>query len=235
MSNNPIALITGAGSGIGRAVAQQLAAAGYNLALLGRSLDKLQETAALARPLNVETLTISADLADANECRRAIQETVAYFGRIDALANVAGYAALVPIAKVTDDLWRSTIDINLSTIVHLTAAAWPHLKTSGGIVVNVSSMASIDPFPNFAIYAAAKAAVNMFTLCTAREGARQNIRAVAIAPGAVETPMLRSMFNEKMIPASKALPPGDVAKVIVDCITGKRAFAAGETIAVPSP
>ena len=86
-------------------------------------------------------------------------------------------------------------------------------------MVNVSSMASIDPFPGFATYAAAKIGV----------------KAVAVAPGAVETPMLRSMFNEQMIPKDKALSPEQVAKIITDCITGERAFTSGETIAVPSP
>ncbi len=98
-------------------------------------------------------------------------------------------------------------------------------------MVNVSSMASIDPFPGFSIYAASKLAVNMFTRCIAQEG----LRAVAIAPGAVETPMLRGLFDESVIPRDKALDPAEVAKVIVDCITGNRAFESGEVITVPSP
>ena len=235
MTTQLTAIVTGAGSGIGRATAQSLAAAGYAITLVGRDEGKLRETESLVAADAPATLIIAADISEPDACRRIIETTQTTFGRIDALANVAGYAALVPITKVTDDLWRSTIDTNLTAIVHLTAAAWPVLAKQGGTIVNVSSMASIDPFPNFAIYAAAKAAVNMFTRCTASEGARQNIKAVAVAAGAVETPMLRAMFNEKMIPKSKALSPDDVAKVIADCITGQRPFTNGETIAVKSP
>ena len=235
MTDSPTAIITGAGSGIGQATAEILAAAGYRLTLVGRSEEKLNDTATRIATHDVETLLLTADITHADECQRIVQSTIDTFGRLDALANVAGYAALLPIAKVTEEIWRGNIDTNLSAIVHLTAAAWPHLKVNGGVIVNVSSMASIDPFPNFAIYAAAKAAVNMFTQCTASEGSKQNIKAVAIAPGAVETQMLRSMFNEKMIPKSKALSPVDVGQVIADCITGRRAFRAGETIALKSP
>lgn len=235
MTDKLTAIVTGAGSGIGRATAQALAAAGYALTLVGRDAAKLRETESLIADHGAAPLVIAADIAQPFACRHIVETTHTTFGRIDALVNVAGFAALVPISKVTDDLWRSTIDTNLTSIVHLTAAAWPVLARQGGTIVNVSSMASIDPFPNFAIYAAAKAAVNMFTRCTASEGAKQNIKAVAIAPGAVETPMLRAMFNEKMIPKNKALSPEDVAKVIVDCITGQRVFTAGETIAVKSP
>ena len=235
MTDSPTAIITGAGSGIGQATAQILAAAGYRLVLVGRSEEKLNDTAARVASHGIDSLVLTADITQADECQRIVQSAISTFGSLDALANVAGYAALLPIAKVTDDIWRLNIDTNLSAIVHLTAAAWPHLKVNGGVIVNVSSMASIDPFPNFAIYAAAKAGVNMFTKCTASEGAKSNIKAVAIAPGAVETPMLRAMFNEKMIPKSRALSPVDVGQVIADCITGQRTFSSGETISIPSP
>jgi NAD(P)-dependent dehydrogenase (short-subunit alcohol dehydrogenase family) len=96
----------------------------------------------------------------------------------------------------------------------------------------VSSMASIDPFPGFAAYAAAKAGLNMLTHVTAREGAAIGLKAVAIAPGAVETPMLRSAFDERAIPRHAALSPQAVASLIADCITGRRAFQPGEVIQI---
>ncbi len=235
MTDTPTAIITGAGSGIGRATARALAAAGYAVVLVGRDEAKLHETQAMIDGANTPTLVIAADITSRDECQHVIDSTYAAMENLTALANVAGYAALLPISEVTEATWRATIDTNLSAIVHLTAAAWPLLAKQGGTIVNVSSMASINPFPNFAIYAAAKAAVNMFTRCTSAEGAKKKIKAVAVAPGAVETQMLRSMFNEKMIPKSKALSPEDVAKIIADCITGARAYTSGETIEVPSP
>lgn len=234
MPDQPVAIVTGAGSGIGQAACRHLASAGWRQALVGRTLDKLAAAAA-ALPRTCETRIIAADVAAAADCRLIIDEATRHLGRLDALVNVAGFASLTPIDDITDDAWRQTIDINLSGIVLLTAAAWPHLKASRGIIVNVSSMASVDPFPHLAMYAAAKAAVNMFTRCTASEGASLGIRAVAIAPGAVETPMLRSLFDETTIPPDRVLSPDHVAAVIGECITGRRGFASGETILIPSP
>ncbi len=233
MSDNKIAIVTGAGSGIGRAVAVQLGEAGYCVVLVSRSRDRLEET---AEHVEGDTFVYPADVADPKAVRMLIEDVVASFGRIDALVHSAGYAELTSIEQITPELWRKTVDVNLSAAVLLTAAVWPSFKQQqSGIVVNVSSMASIDPFPGFSVYAAAKIGVNMFTRCTAQEGEPIGVKAVAVAPGAVETPMLRGMFDESMIPADKTLSPDQVAEVICDCITGERDFNNGETIQLPSP
>ena len=109
------------------------------------------------------------------------------------------------------------------------------LRQGDGVIVNVSSIASVDPFPGFSVYAAAKVAVNMYTKCAAEEGKKIGVKVGAIAPGAVETPMLRQIFNEKMLPQEKTLDPYEVAEAIADCITGKRNYTPGETIMMPSP
>lgn len=233
MNEERIAIVTGAGSGIGRAVAVQLGAAGYCVVLVSRNREKLEQTAEI---VDGETFIYPADVADADAVTILIEDVLASFGRIDALVHVAGFAEVLPIEQVTPEHWRRTVDVNLSAAVLLTAAVWPTFKSQGsGVIVNVSSMASIDPFPGFATYAAAKTGLNMFTQCTAREGEPIGVRAVAVAPGAVETPMLRSMFDEKMIPKDKTLSPDAVAGVICGCVTGERAFVNGETIVVPSP
>jgi NAD(P)-dependent dehydrogenase (short-subunit alcohol dehydrogenase family) len=91
-------------------------------------------------------------------------------------------------------------------------------------------MASIDPFPGLSVYAASKVGLNMFTTCTAKEGAELGVRAVSIALGAVETPMLRGLFDESQLPREKALDPAEVAALIAECVTGKRAFEPGELL-----
>ncbi len=233
MSDLKVAIITGAGSGIGRAVAVQLGGEGYCVVLVSRGRDRLEATAEL---VDGETFVYPADVTDTDAVTTLIEDVLASFGRIDALVNVAGYAELLPIERVTAEHWRKTIDVNLSAPVILTAAAWPTFKKQqAGIVVNVSSLASVDPFPGFATYAAAKIGLNMFTNCTAQEGKALGVKAVAVAPGAVETPMLRAMFNEQMIPVEKTLSPAEVAEVICGCVTGKREFENGETIVLPSP
>lgn len=234
------AIVTGAGSGIGREVSLLLAQKGYQLALVGRNRHKLEETARLAwgerGPDTPGCFVAPLDLCDPRAVRELVLETAKLLGRIDAIANVAGDAPRVPIEEVTPAVWQKCIDTNLSSVVHLVAAAWPILrKQGGGVIVNVSSMASIDPFPGFGIYAASKAGLNMFTHCIAQEGKEANIRAVCVAPGSVETPMLRTHFSTSQIPHEKTLKAQEVAKLICDCITGWRLFKPGEVILMPSP
>ena len=239
MARQNVAVVTGAGSGVGRATSILLAQAGFSVVLVARTRARLAETADLtARDAadGVELLVHPADLSDPREADGVVDITLERFGRLDALVNVAGYASAVNIAEITLDEWRRTIDTNLTCVLMMAARAWPAFeKQRGGTIVNVSSLASIDPFPAFALYGPAKAAVNNFTLCVARQGESIGVKAVAVAPGAIETPMLRSLFDEKTLPTEKTLDPRDVAALIRDCITGAREFESGETIQMPSP
>ncbi|MCX5659794.1 MAG: SDR family NAD(P)-dependent oxidoreductase [Planctomycetota bacterium] len=232
------AIVTGASSGIGLAACLMLAREGFDLTLVARRPGPLEEAAAAVRRQTpaAQSLVIPIDLNGAEAPATVVAQTLARFGRVDALINSAGSAPLMPIAQVTPESWRACVDANLSYVVLMTAAAWPAFERQrSGVVVNLSSMASIDPFPGFAVYAAAKIGLNMFTFCTAREGEPIGLRAVAIAPGCVETPMLRQNFGTDMVPKEKALAPEAVAQVAVDCVLGRRAFKPGETIVVPSP
>ncbi len=234
-----VAIVTGAGSGVGRDTAILLAEYGYAVVLVARTLNKLEETAAMIREEvgdAATTLVCPADVADESAVASVVKQTLERFGRIDAVANCAGDAPLQPIERIDAAVLDRTLAVNLKSVIYMTKAVWPTFRAQkSGAVVNVSSMASIDPFKGFNIYAAAKAGVNLFTKATADEGARLNIIAAAVAPGAIETPMLRANFPEKIIPASKALDPAVVAGVIRDVLTGRRAITSGETILLPSP
>ena len=232
-----VAIVSGASSGIGRATALELARAGWSVVLVARSAKALEEVAqqVVALAPQVTAAVEPADLRDAGLCRDLVRRVDLRFGRIDALANVAGCVTLQPITQVTPDLWQQTIDTNLSSVVHLTSQAWPVMARTGGVIVNISSMASVDPFPGLAIYAAAKAGVNLFTKGIAKEGEAVGLRAVCIAPGAVETPLLRNLFDVNRFPPSRTLSPESVAQLITGCITGDHVFINGETILMPSP
>jgi NAD(P)-dependent dehydrogenase (short-subunit alcohol dehydrogenase family) len=229
-----VALITGAGSGIGRATAVGLARLGWRLAVVGRTRATLEETAGLCAPAGCAV--IAADMAHAAQCARAVDETVARFGRLDALVNNAGSAPLLDIAEHTPAVLDEVYAVNALAPANLIARAWPVFKRQGrGCIVNLSTMGTVDPFPGFFGYAASKAAVNLMAQSCANEGKEWGITAYAVAPGAVETAMLRGNFPESALGPERALPPEAVASVVIDCVLGRRASENGGVILVPSP
>ena len=235
MSPTPVAIITGASRGIGRATAATLAGLGYRLALLARSESDLRETARLTSASSERVLLVPADVSDPTQAESAITQTIAQFGRLDALVNVAGLAPVRSIADTSVDEWRAVLDTNLSAAFYLTKFAWPHLKAAAtperhSTIVNISSLASRDPFPGFAAYGAAKAALNIFGLVAAREGQADGIAVHTIAPGAVETAMFRQIMTPDQYSPDKTLTPEAVADVIAQCVTGRLAHTRGEVI-----
>ncbi len=238
MTQSPVALVTGASGAVGRATAILLARAGYTLLLTGRSTDQLAEVRRVIEDENptATVASIPADLTDPDAPARLVDTAVKQFGRLDVLVHVAGDAPLMPIEQNTSAAWRRCMDTNVTALILLTTAAWPMFcRQKRGCVAAVSSMASLDPFPGFSLYAPAKAAMNMFIHCVGTEGAAHGVRAVAIAPGAIETPMLRRLFDHAAIPPDQTLDPMDVARLLVDCITGNRTFESGQTVPQPSP
>ena len=229
MTEGPAALITGAGRGIGRAVALELAGAGYRLALAARTKEQLDETVRLAGG----GLGIVADVSDSKQVEQLVQTTYERYRRIDAIVHCAGIAPVRPIEQMSIEEWHQVIDTNLSAAFYLCHWAWPIFrKQGGGVVVNVSSVAARDPFDGFAAYGAAKAAVNLFGLSAAREGARIGVRVHTVAPAATETQMFRQLMTPEQYPPDKTLSPADVANVILQCIRGDLRYTSGEVIYV---
>ena len=225
-----VAIITGAGRGIGRAAAVELARRGYRLALASRREDDLRETARLA---GGDALWCGTDVTDPEQVDRLVRQTLDRFGRIDAVVNNAGLAPVRSIKEMSPREWREVIDTNLTAAFYLTRAAWPAFERQrSGVVVNVSSAAARDPFPGFAAYGAAKAGLNLFGLSAAREGEAINVRVHTIAPSAVETAMFRGLMTPEQYPAEKTLDPADLARMIAMCVTGELRYTSGETIYV---
>ena len=229
-----VAIITGAGTGMGQALALRLATSGFRVALAGRREEPLRETALRieeATGKSDRALAISADIGDPAGVERLVERVRGAWGRIDALVNNAGYAAQVPIGKTDLATLERAFRVNAIGPAQLIALCWDDLVASGdGVVVNVSTMGTTDPFAGFFAYAGSKGAVNVLSKSVANEGKRKNVRGFTIAPGATETGMLRSMFSEKMIPRDATMSPEDVAGVMFDCITGNRDADNGKLI-----
>ncbi len=227
------AIITGAGSGIGRALAILLDKQGFRLGLVGRTEATLRETAEL---LTAEPLILPADMTDDRAVEALVRQAKEAWGRIDVLINNAAAVSSLPIDQTTPEHLREMMAVNALGPAYAMCACWPlFMEQKSGCVVNVSTMATIDPFPGFFTYAGSKAPVNLFTKSAAKEGQKHGIRAFAVAPGAVETGMLRSIFPKDLLPETKTLQPEEVAQVVVDCIQGKNDDKNGQVIIVPSP
>jgi NAD(P)-dependent dehydrogenase (short-subunit alcohol dehydrogenase family) len=231
MSEQPVAIVTGAGSGIGRATALMLAERDYRLTLVGRRPEPLLE---VSKTIGEKCcLVIPADVGQAGECEQIVGRTHRQFGRIDVLVNNAGFAPLLAIDHTPPDILDEIFRVNALGPAYLTHFAWPiFVDQKRGRIVNISTLGTIDPFAGFFGYAAAKAAVNLMAKSCAKEGRAPGIKAFAIAPGAVETQMLRANFSEAKLPKSKTLPPERIAAVILECIDGKRDAENGGTIVV---
>lgn len=229
-------VLTGAGSGIGRAAAVLLARQGFRLTLAGRHLEKLGQTAARFPAGAEPPQVLSVNLADPRQARAMVDDAVAHHGRLDVLINNAGEAAARPIAGHDDAAIHHAMAVNFYGPAAAIARAWPVFeRQKSGCIVNISSMSSVDPFPGLAVYGAAKAALNTLTRGCATEGAAFGLRAFSIAPGAVETPMLRAVFPESVLPREKTLAPETIAEVILACIRGDHDGQNGGTILAPSP
>jgi NAD(P)-dependent dehydrogenase (short-subunit alcohol dehydrogenase family) len=183
-----IALVTGAGSGIGRAVAIALAGAGYRLAIAGRRQAPLEETAAAA---GANLLVVPTDVTDERAVAAMMEKTLARYGRLDVIFNNAGTTAPpMPTDELPVEAWRRVIDTNLTGVFLCAQAAFRAMKAQdpqGGRIINNGSIAAVTPRPHMAAYTASKHAVTGLTKTLALEGRRCNIACGQIDIGNVQT------------------------------------------------
>jgi NAD(P)-dependent dehydrogenase (short-subunit alcohol dehydrogenase family) len=186
------ALVTGAGSGIGRAVAIRFAAAGARVALAGRREDRLRETAEQVAGAGGDCLVLPGDVTSGEDARRMVDGTVKHYGELDVLVNAAGFIASGTIEDTRLEDWDRMFDVNLRSVFQLLQLALPHLEKRPGSAVNVSSVTGVRAFPGILAYCVSKAGVDQLTRCTALELADKGVRVNAINPGVVVTELHRS-------------------------------------------
>lgn len=235
-----VALITGGGTGIGRATALVLAEHGADVVLAGRRPDPLESTAKEVIMMGRRALAVSADVTAADACRALVDGAVSEFGRLDVLVNCAGGAETKSILRWPDDDFENVVDLNFKAVWHLSkAAAKPMQEQGKGAIVNISSGASLLAMPQAAPYAAAKAAVNNLTGSMAAAWAKKGIRVNAIAVGAVRAATLtddaaRYGLDPEAIATTNGLgrlgEPDEIGYGVLFFASDASSFCSGQTL-----
>ena len=215
-ANGKIAMITGAGSGIGRAVALAMMKEGYSVVIAGRRQDALDETVALGMEYNVPTLAVSADLADPIAVANLFTRTKEKFGRLDILFNNAGSnAPPISLEDLTFDQWQMVLNANLTAAFLCTQEAFRIMKSQlprGGRIINNGSVSSQTPRPNSAPYTATKHAITGLTKSTSLDGRKYDIACGQIDIGNAATNMTQKM-SSGVLQANLSLAPEPVMSV----------------------
>ncbi|MBZ9739642.1 MULTISPECIES: SDR family NAD(P)-dependent oxidoreductase [unclassified Mesorhizobium] len=204
------AIVTGAASGIGLAIAVRLGAEGARVVIVDVDLARAEAAAQAVRKGGAPDTAVSVcDVADEIAVSQCCQLALTRFGRMDIIVNNAGLIMFKPLNAFTSADWLKVLSVDLLGAVHFTREAFAHM-THGGSIVNISSVHAVETTPHVAPYAAAKAALLSLTRSTAIEGRAQGIRANAILPGAIDTPMLWENPNIKS--GAETITPQDVGK-----------------------
>jgi NAD(P)-dependent dehydrogenase (short-subunit alcohol dehydrogenase family) len=208
------ALVTGASSGIGAAIAIAFADAGWSVMAAGRDEGRLEEVADVSDDL----ATWAGDLLESADCDELVADTVDEFGRIDCLVNCAGIIVRGGVDELTDRDWRDTLAINLDVPFFLSRAALPYLLQAGGSIVNIASNWGIEGGERAAAYCASKGGLVLLTRAMALDHSADGLRVNAVCPGDVDTPMLvqeaeqeGKNLEEYLAEAADASPNGRIA------------------------
>jgi 3-oxoacyl-[acyl-carrier protein] reductase len=197
---NSVAIITGASQGIGRSTAIRLARDFSAIVLAARDASALKEVAGAVKATGAEPLALDLDLSVIESAETLVKTTLGRFGRIDALLNVAGAVPQIDLFEMTDEQWRTGMELKLHGARRVTILAWEALKKSKGSVVFMSGSAALDPKPAFAAVAATNAAITALAKAFAEQGIKDGVQVNSIVPGPVMTGRRRS-FLEKWAPA----------------------------------
>jgi NAD(P)-dependent dehydrogenase (short-subunit alcohol dehydrogenase family) len=227
-----VAVVTGAGRGIGAATAVELAARGARVVLVSRTVTELAAVAAEIAKVGGDTLAVRADVTDESDVERIFTTTHERFGPVTHLVNNAGTALPAPLEKMSLVTWRATLDTNLTSTYLCSREALKDMLPRGrGRIVNVSSVSGVSnvpKFPGFVAYAAAKAGVIAFTEALAAEVGPAGVRVLCVSPGAVATRLLAAVapqFKASMVPA-------DVARIIAFLASDDASAANGSNLIV---
>ena len=234
-------LVTGAAMGIGRAVAEALAAEGHNLVLSDRDASALEATAA---DIGGDLAIHVGSVANAADCVAAVGVGIDRFGAIDAVSHNAGIQRYGDVVTTSDDLWAEVMAVNLTGAFNVAKAAMPELRRRRGVIVITASVQGMAAQKGALAYVVAKHGLIGLVTGMAMDEAENGVRVLGVAPASVDTPMLRDAINldpnpaalnrevDAMHPLGRRARPEEIANVIAFLISDKASFMTGETVRV---
>lgn len=238
-----VALITGGGTGIGRAIALAFAREGAKVAVAGRRKEKLQETLRELEKQGGEGMAIVCDVAKARDAGKAVRETAKRFGRFNVLVNNAGVLHVATIEGTSEEEWDRVMTVNLKGPFLMCRAALPEFrKAGGGAIVNVGSVLGLIGMKGRAAYCASKGGVTLLTKVVALDHAHENVRSNCICPSIVETELVQGLFagsdegkalrqaRISQIPLRRMGRPEDVAEMAVFLASEESSWLTGAAI-----
>ncbi len=240
------ALVTGAGQGIGRAIALALARDGAQVAVLDVVPANAEAVRREVEALGVKGLALVVDLRKRAEVERAIAELIAQWGQLDIVVNNAGWDRMQPFLESEEDTWDKIIGINFKGTLYVLKAALPHMvqRAAGGRVITIASDAGRVGSSNEAVYAGTKGALIAFSKTIAREVARHGITVNVVCPGITETALLQGMREEspknakvieaigRAIPLGRTGQPEDIATAVAFLASPEANYITGQTLSV---
>lgn len=240
-----VAFVTGGAGGIGRATCAAFHEAGYGVVLTDLDASGSDAAAREIDPSGERAIGVACDVSSTVSVNAAVATAVDRFGRIDALANVAGVVGPGPSEELTDESWDRLISIHLGGAFRCSRAAFPHLSATGaGSIVSISSIAGRTGFSLRASYCAAKAGIEGLTRALAVEWAKRGVRVNAVAPGHVRTPMLDDSIaigsvtqeivdaRTNRIPLGRYAEPSEIAAAVLFLSSPAASYISGETLCV---
>jgi len=237
--NGKIAIVTGAGRGIGASIALTLAREGANVVIIDVDKQSAENVANKIKILGRQALALKADVSKSVEVNKVIKAAWKQFGKIDILVNNAGIFKEAQITRMREEEWDETMNINLKGVFNCCRAVIPYMiKQGNGKIVNISSIDARQGCVGYAHYAASKAGVIGFTRSLAKELAPYGINVNAVAPGIIETDMTKERIAkfrrdyERLIPLGRIGKPEDVAGVVLFLVSNEADYITGQTINV---